>query len=280
MEISIVVPVYNITKNAIKHLPFVIKSLRSKYKDFELLFIIDTVVVNKQIQELVSFREKYAEINIIFLHKNYGQHFATLCGYYLAKGDFIACIDEDMTEHLIEISKTDEYRNFDVFYFYYNKNEMYKSSLRKLLSYTYLNIINKIVNLKKHSTFRIISKELRNRMLLEKHIFWNLDVMIFNNTKNIGSTSLYLSNISDKDTVYNYKKLSKMAFEIAYEHNTILMNILFALMPAFLFFLVFINFSVASILFILLFILLQGAFSLKRKNTDSTQNKILKALQY
>ncbi|WP_462222790.1 hypothetical protein, partial [Ferruginibacter sp.] len=43
---------------------------------------------------------------------------------------------------------------------------------------------------------------------------------------------------TDKDTVYNYKKLSKMAFEIAYEHNTILMNILFALMPAFLFFLV------------------------------------------
>lgn len=171
MEISIVVPIYNVTKHAVKHLPLIIESLAYKYKDFELLFMVDNLHINIEIENLIQLSKNYKQINIHFLNKNYGQHFATLCGYYLAKGDFIMCIDEDMSKYIVEVCNTNEYKNVEVFYFYYNKNDMYKSSVRKIFSNTYKSVINKMVNLKKHSTFRIISKDLRNKLLIDKHIF-------------------------------------------------------------------------------------------------------------
>jgi len=279
MEISIVIPIYNTAKNAIRSLDEVIPALRGKYKDFELLFVIDNTGVEKEIQALTLCKNKFSEIKIYQLNKNYGQHFATLCGYYLAKGDFIVCVDEDMSANIVEVCKTDEYKKFDVFYFYYNKNDMYNSATRKLLSNGYKSIINKVVNLKQHSTFRVISNSLRNKILLDKHIFWNLDVMIFDNTDNIGSTTLYLPDITDEDTGYDYIKLSKIAFEIAYEHNAILMNILFALLPSILFFLVVKSWFVTILFFIVLVIISSAIFRFSRLQTDDTAHKISAAIK-
>ena len=165
MELSVVVPVYRSAKNAVVHLPLIIETFRHKYRNFEVLFIIDYHDMNSEMDSFIELCEKYSETKIHALNKNYGQHFATLCGYYLAQGDFIACVDEDMSEYMLEICKTDDYKNQDVFYFYYNKNEMYNSSVRKFFSVLYKYLIGKIVNLKKHSTFRIISKELRDKIL-------------------------------------------------------------------------------------------------------------------
>jgi len=279
MEISIVIPIYNTAKNAIRSLDEVIPALRGKYKDFELLFVIDNTGVEKEIQALTLCKNKFSEIKIYQLNKNYGQHFATLCGYYLAKGDFIVCVDEDMSANIVEVCKTDEYKKFDVFYFYYNKNDMYNSATRKVLSNSYKSIINKVVNLKQHSTFRVISNSLRNKILLDKHIFWNLDVMIFDNTNNIGSTTLYLPDITDEDTGYDYIKLSKIAFEIAYEHNAILMNILFALLPSILFFLVVKSWFVTILFFIVLVIISSAIFRFSRLQTDDTAHKISAAIK-
>ena len=279
MEISIVIPIYNTAKNAIRSLDEVIPALRGKYKDFELLFVIDNTGVEKEIQALALCKNKFSEIKIYQLNKNYGQHFATLCGYYLAKGDFIVCVDEDMSANIVEVCKTDEYKKFDVFYFYYNKNDMYNSATRKVLSNSYKSIINKVVNLKQHSTFRVISNSLRNKILLNKHIFWNLDVMIFDNTNNIGSTTLYLPDITDEDTGYDYIKLSKIAFEIAYEHNAILMNILFALLPGILFFLVVKSWFVTILFFIVLVIISSAIFRFSRLQTDDTAHKISAAIK-
>lgn len=278
MEISIVVPIYNVAKNAVEHIPSIIEMLKCKYKDFELLFIIDNIVINEQIQALLTLSKRYSEIKVSQLNNNYGQHFATLCGYYLAKGDFIVCIDEDMTKYLCELCNHHEYQQHDVFYFYYNKNDMYRSNIRRFFSNTYKHLINKVVNLKKHSTYRIISKSLRDKILSNKHIFWNIDVMIFNNTNDIGSATLYLPDISDEDSVYNYKKLSAIAFEIAYEHNTILMNTIFASIVSYLLFFTTQNIRLSLLFFAFLLFLTTASFKILKHKSLTTIEKISNAL--
>ncbi len=277
MEISIVIPIYNVTKNAVEHIPSIIDLFRCKYIDFELLFVIDNIAIDREVQALLNLSNDYPEVKICFLNKNYGQHFATLCGYFLAKGDFIVCIDEDMTKYIPEICNYNEYKNFEVFYFHYNKSDMYRSNIRRFFSNAYKNIINKVVNLKEHSTYRIISKSLRDKILLEKHIFWNLDVMIFDNTKKIGSTTLFLPDINDKDSVYNYKKLSVIAFEIAYEHNNILSNIIFAILPTLIFYSIFSNLLAATLFYFILAMITCFYFVLGKRKTKNTQQKILDA---
>ncbi len=278
MEISVVIPIYNVTKHAVKHLPLIIESLAHKYKDFELLFMVDNLHINNEIENLIHLSKNYKQIKVHFLNKNYGQHFATLCGYYLAKGDFIVCIDEDMSKYIVEVCNTNEYKDVDVFYFYYNKNDMYKSSVRKFFSNSYKSVINKIVNLKKHSTFRIISKDLRNRMLEDKHVFWNLDVMIFDNTQKVGSHTLYIPDLSDNDTTYNYKKLCQIAFEIVYEHNNIVTNLLLLMIPALLCYGIYANVVITVLLYLLSVILASLYFLIKKRRTLSTEQKILDAL--
>ncbi len=279
MELSVVVPVYRSAKNAVVHLPLIIETFRHKYRNFEVLFIIDYHDMNSEMDSFIELCEKYSETKIHALNKNYGQHFATLCGYYLAQGDFIACVDEDMSEYMLEICKTDDYKNQDVFYFYYNKNEMYNSSVRKFFSVLYKYLIGKIVNLKKHSTFRIISKELRDKILIEKHYYWNLDVMAYDNTKKIDGITILNCNITDDNSNYNYKKLLKIAFEIAYENNPIFMNVLFSFLPAVLFFLVTKNCITTILSYVLLIVFTSVFFKLIKKKTATTTDKILAALK-
>lgn len=239
MELSVVIPIYHSAKNALSYLPEVIKGLRGKYKEFEIIFIIDNKIISDEAITLFSFRQDYPEIRVQQLRKNYGQHFATMCGYYLAQGDFILSVDEDMTKYITKICTTDDYKKHEVFYFCYDKNNMYNSDTRKVLSNLYKSVIHKIVNLKKHSTFRVISRSLRDKMLKTKHFFWNLDVMIFNNTNNVGSLDLKDCDVTDLNSGYNYKKLFQVAFEIAYEHNTIFMNLLLAIGPSFMYYVIY-----------------------------------------
>lgn len=279
MELSIVIPVYRSAKNAFVHLPLIIDTLRGKYKNFEVIFIIDYPKVNHQLQAFIDLCEKYKEVKIQLLNKNYGQHFATLCGYYIAKGNFIACVDEDMSAYIVEICKTDAYKNFDVFYFYYDKNKMYNSSVRKFFSILYKYLIRKIVNLKKHSTFRVISKELRDKMLIDKHYYWNLDVMTFDNTNKISGITIQDCTITDDNTTYNYKKLLKIAFEIAYENNPIFMNMLFSIVPALLFYFITKNIISTSFFYLLLIVTFSWLFNFIKKKNSSTTKKILAALK-
>ncbi len=279
MELSVVIPIYHSAKNAIDHLPKVISALRDKYKDFEVIFIIDNEYISKDVYSLFALENQYSEVKIQQLCKNYGQQFATLCGYYLAIGEYILSIDEDMTQYITEICDTNAYIGKDVYYFYYDKNTMYNSDTRKVLSNVYKFIIKKIVNLKRNSTFRIISSTLKNKILDNKHIFWNIDVTIFNNTKNIGSQEMTQFNISDHNSAYNYKKLFQVAFEIAYEHNTIFMNLLFAVVPATIYYLRFHDTMRTTVVFIFFAILITSFFVGLKKFSVSTNKKIEMALK-
>ncbi|MDB5227050.1 MAG: putative Ribonuclease [Bacteroidota bacterium] len=278
MELSVVIPIYHTATNAVRSIPEVIPALQSKFNDFEIIFVIDNDGVPDEVKALFTLQDIYKQVKIYRLNKNHGQHFATLTGYYFAKGDHILSIDEDMTQYVTKICRNNDYMQHDIYYWHYNKNNMYNSVIRKILSILFKAAIHKLINFKKNSTFRVMTKELRDKMMLDKHIFWNIDVMIFNNTAHVGGCVLELSDINDHDSGYNYKTLANVAFEIAYEHNLIFMNLLFAVFPALAVHLVFQNMTVTAITYFVIVILITLFFTGVKKLTPSTGNKILAAI--
>ena len=278
MELSVVIPIYHTSKNAARYIPDVISTLKRKFRDFEILFIIDNNPIPADVKDLKTLQNIYKEIKIFPLNKNYGQHFATLSGYYMAKGDHILCVDEDMTQYVIEICQNDDYKNYEIYFWHYNKNNMYSSVIRKVFSILFKALIHRIINFKKNSTFRVITKQLRDKILMDKHIFWNIDVMIFNNTDHIGGCTVDFFDVKDDNSGYNYKTLINIAFEIAYEHNTIFMNLLFALFPTLLINLIYHNIIFTVNLYLFIVILITLLFLGIKKMTPTTKIKIQKAL--
>jgi len=278
MELSVVVPVYRSVKNSIRHIPSVISLLNGKFSSFEILFIIDHDNTAEQENSLSTLQDLYTQVKVIPLNKNYGQHFATLTGYSLAQGDHIVSVDEDMVKYIPEICTTEEYKSFDVFYWMYDKNQMYTSGFRKLFSILFKFFLEKIVVFHKNSTFRCINRKLRNQLLTGKHLFWNLDIMIFRRTSKIGRAAMNGFDVKDEESGYNYLKLLRVAFEITYEHNTLFMNSVFSLLPAFLVYYASENTGM-SLFFYLLSIIASTLFVLYLRNkTISTTEKINDAL--
>ncbi len=278
MELSIVIPIYRLAKNALQELPAAIDVLRKRYTSFEVLFIIDNDVYTDEVKRLWQLQDAFPEVRVQPLKRNYGQHFATLCGFYLAKGDFIMSVDEDMTKYISTVCDNHEYSQYDVYFWHYNKNEMYTSVIRKIFSILFKALVHRIINFKKNSTFRVISKALRDKIMRDKHIYWNIDVMIFNETENIGGCDLDKFDVKDFDSGYNYKTLINVAFEIVYEHNTIFMNLILAVVPAILCFLFTGNCRITAVIYGISTVLLVLFFLLLKRRTPDTTDKIQQAL--
>ncbi len=279
MDFSVVIPLYYYANNTATHLTDISKALASKYKDFEIIFVIDNSQISKEIAHLMDIQEQFKEVKIVQLNKNYGQHFATLCGFYVAKGKHILSVDEDMSHYIIDICKESDYENADIYFYFYDKDKMYQSTIRKTLSNAYKNLLNHTMSLKPSSTFRVINADLRSKILNNKHIFWNIDIMLFKHTDNIKGELIEGFNVTDQHSSYNYKKLFQMAFEIIYEHNTFLMNLLLALVPTILYYWTYHDTMRTIGVYVFFTIAITAFFNLLKYFTPSTSSKIEAALK-
>ncbi|MEZ5054782.1 MAG: glycosyltransferase [Chitinophagales bacterium] len=279
MDFSVVIPLYYYANNTATHLADISKALASKYKDFEIIFVIDNSQISKEIAHLIDIQKQLNEVKIVQLNKNYGQHFATLCGFYLAKGKYILSVDEDMSHYIVDVCRNSNYEQADIYFYFYDKDKMYQSTIRKTLSNVYKNMLNYTMSLKPSSTFRIIKADLRDKILNSKHIFWNIDIMLFKHTENINGELIEGFNVTDQHSSYNYKKLFQMAFEIIYEHNTVLMNLLLAFFPTILYYWLFQDTLRTIGVYVIFTLAITSFFNLLKFFTPSTASKIEAALK-
>ena len=279
MQISVVIPIYNTVAHIIEHLPDLFGKMKDNYESFEFIFIIDNVEDIANLSELSQTTEKSTEVQVYYLNKNYGQHFATLCGYYLAKGEYIVCIDEDMSIYLDKLIITQQYIGVDVFYFIYSKRKIYKSKSRSYLGRFYRFIIAQIFGLRIHSTFRVIKRELRDKLLEKKYLFYSLDFMIRSIAKSMDYEVFETkSNELIIHSSYNYKRLIKISFTLLYDHFSLIFHSLIAILTTILVYLVIAK-SFVFFLFPFITIVLQALYILKRNKQATTNNKIKVALK-
>lgn len=279
MELSIIIPLYHKAVDATKNIPVVYPVLKAKYNSFEVIFIIDNSSVTENIAAVYNLQEQYQEISVYRLDKNYGQHFATLCGCYIAKGNIICTIDEDMTQYLTIADITSLQLENDALYYYYNVSKMYNSFIRKILSASFRLVVHKILNIEVHSTFRLLNRTLVEKLLNTKHIFWNVDVMIHKNAKKIKIEYIALDGITDDNSGYNIPKLFRFAFEIVSEHITLLASFTAGLIPAIIFFLFNKNILQSALFYVTAVCILIGIGFIVKKLTLTTKDKIQEALK-
>lgn len=104
-SVSFVIPVFRSSESALNELVERIVTVgNSLGVQFEIIFIEDDGG-GKSWQALVRLTEKYPQICIIRLARNFGQHNALMCGFAHAKGDVIITLDDDLQNPPEEVVK-------------------------------------------------------------------------------------------------------------------------------------------------------------------------------
>ena len=207
MDYSIIIPIYN-SENSIdelfERLEKVLDQTNSKY---EIIFI-DDYSRDQSWKKLTELKEKNSQVTIIRLSKNFGQHNATVCGIYEAKGNIIITIDDDLEHPPEEIPKLlDGFKrnNYDLLYAV-AKNH-HKSAFRKYSSQLSRYVARNFVNsFGEGSAFRIIKKELADKLKNHNEPFIFIDEVLYWYTNNFGILNIEFDR--RKHGASNYSKIS------------------------------------------------------------------------
>lgn len=209
MFCSVIIPVFN-AENTLEELCVRISdALKS---DFELILVDDGSDDNSWniIRKLSG-----PVIKGIRLARNFGQHNATLCGIAQAKGDYIVTIDDDLQHDpssipvLLEKIRSS---NSEIVYGIYTAHQ---TTFRKSVSGIW-KFLAKNVNdgIGKGSSFRVIKKELAQKLSNHKQPFVFIDEIINWYTKSIGFVLVPHHKRKSGKSAYTKRKLFTLTSDL------------------------------------------------------------------
>lgn len=227
-NISIVIPVYNSQQSIYELFQNITNFLVKTSNNFEIIFVDDNSKDNSfNIMKNIYYSN--SNIKCIKLKNNHGQQNAILCGMRHAKYDYIVTMDDDLQHNpkyildlLYEIKK-----GFDVVYGYAKQPKQYPfyrnlgSTLRDLL---FEMILHKPKNIQ-ISSFRIMRRELLNKITKETSSFVYISAITLKYTKNIGNVIISHNYRKYGNSNYTITKLFKLFLNIyIYYSDNILCN--------------------------------------------------------
>ena len=188
--ISIIIPVFN-SENTIATLVNNIAKVLGDHYQFEVILINDSSEDNseKKCKELV---EKFSNVSLFSLSKNFGEHNAIMAGLNKCSGDYAIIMSDDLqhsTAALLELIKygIKEKDNFDVVYTYYDKK---KYGFFKNIGSKFNDIVaNFLLSKPKHlylSSFKFINRLLITEIIKHQSPFTYIDGLILGTTNKIG----------------------------------------------------------------------------------------------
>lgn len=207
---SIVVPVFK-SDTSLQELYDRTRAVFGKLKrEFELILVEDCGKDNSwEVMKLLRSQDK--RVRIIRLTKNFGQHNALICGFSVARGDFILTMDDDLQTHPEDIPKLiDRLHNsdFDVVYGLPPKRK--QSAFRNLGSSFFRYLIYSIFQKQpssRLSTFRIMHKNIVDHILKIQTPNPLVGLLILKVTDNIGSVEVESHRRKYGKTTYTPLKL-------------------------------------------------------------------------
>ena len=145
MKLSIVIPVFNEQDN----LPILNRRILESTSSHQVEIIyIDDGSTDKSLYVLQQLHEKYKEVKIIQLRKNFGQTAAMDAGFKLASGEIIITMDADLQNDPADIPQLLEKINkgFDCVsgWRYYRKDPFFTKKLPSLFSNTIVKLVSGI----------------------------------------------------------------------------------------------------------------------------------------
>lgn len=220
---SVVIPVYRSEKMIQKTVLGVHKFLTGYGKRFEIILVNDGSP-DASWSIIKGMARKYPEIIAIDLLKNYGQHYANLCGFREAKGDFIITMDDDLQNppeeiaKLIEISKKD----YDLVIGKFQSKQ--HSIIRRIGSHIIGWLNRRVFNVNDGlilSNFRIIRRDVINRVCEDSSFSPYIPGLVLKHSvkrKNVLVT--HLPRASGKSN-YTFRKILHLVANILFNHSTI-----------------------------------------------------------
>lgn len=216
MQISIVVPVYNNFSTLPELTSSLIDLLPKYYDSFEILYIDDGSKVSS-IYEQIHYVHAVAScpVRIIHLKRNYGQHFATLCGIFLSHGSEIITLDADMIQEVYfipELSRHLKESNADVAYAVFDRRKKYGIGWKYLFSYLFL-AVSRVSGIKHYSSFRAISSRVRPNIMQQRHRYFVIEGMLIES----GCILAYcfLNTLPEKGNSSSYTFMKRILFTVS-----------------------------------------------------------------
>jgi len=214
MRIDIIIPVYN-SENTIEEL---VNKLAMTDLNYHLYLVDDNSLDNsaKIIRGLVS-----NQVTGILLKRNYGQQNAIKAAFEYTKGDYVVTMDDDLQQDPNDIKLLlANLKEFDVIYGSYLKKQsnhfrIFGSNLTDL----FFNLRYKKVKEVKVSSFRLMKREVVEKIKLDQTPFVYLTAIILKNSFKI--TSIKVKHYPSKRAKSNYSfvKLIKLYFKLFYYYT-------------------------------------------------------------
>lgn len=227
-SVSVVIPVYN-SNNSLEELCFRLsKALEEMFLEYEIILVDDNSKDNS-FMKMKELCERYDTLKIIKLCNNYGQQNAIMCGFQFAKGDFIITMDDDLQhqpEEIIKMMKQLE-NGYDVVYgIAQNKQHgMLRNIGSKMTNLLFNKICKKPKDIKV-SSFRVIKKNILERIKKDKTYFVYITAITLKITANIGDVLVEHKSRKYGRSNYNFFKLLRLFLKLyIYYSNSILSRV-------------------------------------------------------
>lgn len=212
-ELSICIPTYNGEKSLL----VLVESLQQFFQNvnFEIIIVNDSSPDNVK-NILANIKERYSNVKISNLSKNFGEYNAVMHGLRMASGQFIAIIDDDFQhgpDAIDQLYKKCKNEKRDCVFAKYEVQQ--QSFRRKCTSYLHNKLINYFIDKPKDlylSTFKVISFDLLKSLVKYEGPFPNLEIMIVQRTNNISSCEVLHRERMFGESNYNLKGLLSLWF--------------------------------------------------------------------
>jgi len=216
VKISVVIPVYNGGKSLMELCCLLNIELNKLKLSYEII-LIDDKSIDDSYEVMKRIRKENKNVKIIKFKKNYGQQNAILCGFRYCRGEYVITMDDDMQNPPYEIENLINKINegYDTVYGIAENREysFYRKLGSKLTDMLFNIICHKPGNIRV-SSFRILKRDIIDKIILETSSFVYISAITLSHTKNIGNINVH-HNIR-KYGKSNYKpfKLIKLFFKI------------------------------------------------------------------
>jgi len=227
-KISIIVPVYN---SAIalydlqQQIDSAISGLNVSYK----LILVDDGSDDNSWEVIKDLKSKFPEkVTAIKMAKNFGQHNALFCGMRHAKGDYIITMDDDLQHPPEEIKKLIECAENTHADLVYGISGNYQRPIgRKLLRWGFKFTSKLTFSVTAEgSSFRLLKKELVNKLIKHNQEFVFIDELVNWYTANIKYTNVRHDPSKLSASRYPFSRLSKLYYNLVFGYNAFLLRLI------------------------------------------------------
>lgn len=228
-RISVVIPVYNSEYSLVELYQRLTNALQIITDDYEII-MIDDYSKDDSYEQILQLHKKDNRVKAIKLAENFGQQNAIICGFNYIKGNYVITLDDDLQynpEDIINLYNT-IIKGYEVVYGIPEDRDysFYRKIGSKLTNYLFGLITPKNPGIRV-SSFRIMTRELVEKVVKYKSSFVYISAIILKHTKNI--TNIYITHNERKygKSNYNFIKLAQLFIKLYIYHGNLSLLTLF-----------------------------------------------------